>query len=272
MPLTDSHGLKVVVITGSTRGIGFGLAKAFLERGCAVTVSGRTQAAVDHAVLVLAADHGAERVSGFACDVVLFEQVQTLWEASVQRFGRVDIWINNAGIAQPMSDFWMHTPQQYEAVLQTNLLGTMYGMRVAVNGMLAQGSGAVYNLEGFGSDGRIMRGMTLYGSSKAAMHYLDRALAKELKGKAVILGAIAPGMVITELVTSQYEGRPADLEKVKPIFNIISERVETVAPIIAEKVLTNHKNGAHIRPFGPGYLLWKFATAPFHKRDLFGEA
>jgi NAD(P)-dependent dehydrogenase (short-subunit alcohol dehydrogenase family) len=263
---------KVVVITGSTRGIGLGLAGAFLERGCRVMISGRTQAAVDEVVRKLASIAGQASVAGVACDVTEFEQVQNLWAMSVQRFGRVDIWINNAGIAHPMADFWTHSPQQFEAVVQTNLLGTMYGMHVALNGMLEQGSGALYNLEGLGSDGRIVEGMALYGSSKAALRYLDRAVAKQLKDKRVILGAIAPGMVITELVTAQFEGRPADYEKVKPIFNIIAERTETVVPILVEKLLANHKNGARIRPFSTFHMLWKFASVPFVKRNIFSES
>lgn len=259
-----------IVITGSTRGIGLGLGRAFLELGCAITVSGRTQATVEQVVLDLSTRYGNERVFGFPCNVVDIEQVQALWNAAAGRFGRVDIWINNAGLAHPMSNFWDHTPQQYQSVVQTNLIGTMNGLRVAMQGMLAQGSGAIYNLEGLGSDGRIVEGMALYGSTKAAIRYLDRALAKQLKGKPVITGAIVPGMVITDLVTSQFEGRQSDYEKVKPIFNIIAERVETVTPIIARKTLANRKNGAQIRPYCSGYLLWKFIRAPFYRRNIFG--
>lgn len=272
MAQTSQGTQKVILITGSTRGIGYGLAKAFLQRGCAVTVSGRTQAAVDQAVQELSAGADKNRVFGFACDVAQFEQVQALWEAAIQRFGRVDIWINNAGVAHPRADFWSLAAERYETVLQTNLLGTMNGFQVAATGMLRQGSGAIYNLEGLGSDGRIMQGMTLYASTKAAMRYLDRALAKELEGKPVIVGAIAPGMVMTELVTDQFEGRPQEFEKFKPIFNIVAERVETVTPIIAEKVLANQKNGRRITSFGPAHLLWKFITAPFSKRKVIDEA
>ena len=89
--------MKTIVITGSTRGIGYGMATAFLEMGCAVVISGRQQAVVDQAVSALADRFGAEKVFGTACDVRKLDQVQGLWDAAAAHFGRIDIWINNAG-------------------------------------------------------------------------------------------------------------------------------------------------------------------------------
>ena len=135
--------MKTVVITGSTRGIGFGLADSFLAEGCAVVVSGRTEAAVSEAVSRLAARHDAQRISGQPCDVSDYAQVQALWDAAVARFGRVDIWINNAGIAHPVSDFEQLPPEQMKAIVETNVLGAMHGARVALKGMQAQGFGSL---------------------------------------------------------------------------------------------------------------------------------
>ena len=90
--------MKTIVITGSTRGIGYGLADAFLKLGCSVAISGRTQRNVDVAVANLSASHRPEQLMGFACDVARFEQVRALWNTTIVRFGKVDIWINNAGI------------------------------------------------------------------------------------------------------------------------------------------------------------------------------
>jgi len=260
---------RSIVITGSTRGIGYNLAQAFLERGCTVTVSGRTQAAVDEAATKLASHHGNERVFGYPCDVTDYAQVQSLWEAVKSHFDRIDIWINNAGIAHPMMNFWEHSPQQLEEVVDTNVIGTMYGSKVALTGMLAQGYGALYNLEGFGANGRSMQGLTLYGSTKASLHFLDRSLATETRGTTVIAGAVAPGMVITDMITRQFEGRAEELEKSKRILNIIAERAETVAPVLAERILANQKNGVTIAYSSPARMLVKFLTAPFNKRDLF---
>jgi NADP-dependent 3-hydroxy acid dehydrogenase YdfG len=168
-----------------------------------------------------------------------------------------------------MAKFWELSPSQYTDVVTTNLLGTIYGTKVALIGMLAQGYGALYNMEGFGANGRRMRGMTLYGSTKAAVHFIDRSLAEEIEGTPVIMGSIAPGMVITDMITQQFKGREQELEKSKRILNIIAERAETVAPVIVEKILDNKKNGAAIAYSSTARMMFKFLAAPFKKRDLF---
>jgi NAD(P)-dependent dehydrogenase (short-subunit alcohol dehydrogenase family) len=260
---------KSVVITGSTRGIGNNLAAGFLERGCAVTVNGRTTQAVNETITKLAARYSRELIFGVACDVTEYLQVEKLWEETIAHFGRIDCWINNAGTATPMMKFWELTPDQYAHVVETNILGTMYGSRVALTGMLAQGHGSLYNLEGFGAKGRSMRGMTLYGSTKASVHFINRSLAEEVEGTPVIIGAIAPGMVITDMITDQFKGREQEFEKSKRILNIIAERVETVAPVLVDKILANKKNGVTIAYSSSIGILMKFLLAPFRKRDLF---
>ena len=108
--------MKNIVITGSTRGIGYGLADAFLARGCNVTISGRSQASVDEAAGKLAATYGAERVLGQPCDVTKFEAVQELWNASKDHWDKIDIWINNAGIAHGQTKVWEQAPDEMAAV------------------------------------------------------------------------------------------------------------------------------------------------------------
>jgi NAD(P)-dependent dehydrogenase (short-subunit alcohol dehydrogenase family) len=263
---------KVVVLTGGTRGIGYGLADSFLTLGCSVVISGREVKNVDEAVARLASKHGVDRVLGRACDVTLCEQVQALWDAAAARFGRVDVWINNAGISLPQDDLCEIAPDQIKAIVDTNTLGAMYGARVAIKSMLEQGSGAVYNMEGLGSDGRRIQGLTPYGTTKYALAYLTDALAEEVKGTPVIVGAIRPGMVITDLITAQYKDRPAEeWAEARRIFNILADRVETVTPWIARKVLDNRKNGGRINWLNPGKVGWRFLTARFRKRDLFSE-
>jgi short-subunit dehydrogenase len=260
---------RSIVITGSTRGIGYSLATAFLERGCDVTISGRSQESVDEAVTKLSLRYSNERMYGFPCDVTDYVQVQRLWENAKSHFNQIDIWINNAGIATPMMKFWELSPEQIDEVVQTNIIGTMYGTRVALNGMLAQGYGALYNLEGFGARGRSMRGMTLYGSTKACVHFINKSLAQEIEGTTVIIGAIAPGMVITDMITQQFKGRADELEKSKRILNIIAEKAETVAPVLADKILENQTSGVTIAYSSSARMMLKFITAPFSKRDLF---
>jgi short-subunit dehydrogenase len=261
--------IRSIVITGSTRGIGYALAAAFLEHDCSVTISGHTQQGVEEAVARLEQKYPGERIFGCACDVTDFTQVQQLWEQARQHFGRLDIWINNAGTACPRMSFWELPVDKYDEVVRLNIIGMMYGTKVALKGMLAQGYGALYNMEGFGSGGQRMRGMTLYGSTKASVHFIDLSLGQELSGKRVLVGAIAPGMVITDMITRQYVGHESELEKAKPILNIIAERPETVAPALVKKILRNRKSGVTIKYSSPLKIMLKFISAPFKKRDLF---
>lgn len=262
--------MQTVVITGSTRGIGLGLARAFLERGCNVVVSGRTQAAAEQAAAALGEQFGAQRVAGFGCDVTQYDQLAHLWDSAAQRFNKIDIWINNAGISNTLRPFWEVDPQEIQTVISTNMLGSLYGSQVALIRMRAQGHGALYNLEGYGSSGsRMTNGLAVYGTTKAGLHFFNRALAAEAAGSPILVGAIQPGMVITDMITSQYVGRPDEWKRVRPIFNIIAERVEVVAPWIAAQVLSNTKNGVLLRFSSSQKLLLRFLLAPFRKRDLF---
>jgi NAD(P)-dependent dehydrogenase (short-subunit alcohol dehydrogenase family) len=263
--------MKVIVITGSTRGIGFGLAEAFLSRSCAVVVSGRTATGVAAAVEKLQAEDATRQILGIPCDVSDFEQVQQLWDETVSQFGQVDIWINNAGLSGPQNLLWEQPPETAQVVVNTNLLGVIYGAKVAINGMLTQGSGAIYNMEGMGSDGRMHTGLSLYGMSKYGLKYLNDALAKEAKDTPILIGALRPGMVITALVLDQYRDRPDDWQKIKPIFNIIADRVETVTPWLADRMLANNKSGVRFNWSSTLKIMGRFITAPLNKRDIFTD-
>ena len=265
--------MKTIVITGSTRGIGYGLADSFLALDCNIVISGRKRENVDQAVKRLAEKHPSAGVAGFPCDVRERAQVQKLWDEAIKRFGQVDIWINNAGISNAMAPAWALPQDDTEQVIQTNIIGAIQGSSVAITNMLKQGHGAVYNLEGLGSEkSQHINGMSLYAMTKAALRYYDDSLFQELKGKPVIAGAIQPGMVVTDLITAQSAGDEAQFKQVKWITNIIGNSVEEVAPWIAEKVLANTKNGARFRFMSGGKTMMRFLLAPFSKRDLFKES
>jgi NAD(P)-dependent dehydrogenase (short-subunit alcohol dehydrogenase family) len=264
--------LKIIVITGSTRGIGFGLAEEFLRLGQSVIISGRTQESVTAAVQKLAQTYPAQQITGTPCDMRYYDQVQELWAFASDHFGQVDIWINNAGIAQAQSKFWDLDVSQIEDLVDTNILGAMNGAKVALAGFIKQGGGAFYNMEGLGSDGRQVEGLTLYGTSKRALSYLTDSLAAEVKGSGVIVGAISPGMVLTDLILKQYQDKkPAEWASARRIFNILMDKVETVTPFLAEKILKNKKNGARIKWLTGWKASWRFLTASISKRDLFSD-
>ena len=263
--------MKVIVITGSTKGLGFALAEGFLGLGCSVALCGRTQASANAALEQLARRHGNERVAAFQCDVRDLNQVLGLWNSTKTSFGRVDIWVNNAGLSNQQAKIWQIPDDQMAAVVDTNLMGVIHGSQVAVSGMLAEGHGAVYNVEGLGSDGRMHEGLVPYGMTKYGVSYFTRGLAKELKGSPLIIGSIRPGMLVTEMLTSQFEGRPEEWKQAKRIFNIIANRPETVAPWLVRRMLENRRTGACIAYSSSWKLMWRFMTAPLRHRDLFPE-
>ena len=91
--------MKHIVITGSTRGIGFGLALEFLQLGCKVTINGRSHESVNHGLNSLKGNF-PDNVQGFPAAVENRDELETLWESAEKQFGKIDIWINNAGIDQ----------------------------------------------------------------------------------------------------------------------------------------------------------------------------
>ncbi len=262
---------KVVVITGSTSGIGLGLAESFLQAGCSVLISGRTPQKLERATRQLESRFGSERAAGCACDVSQLKDVQKLWDFAIQKFGKIDIWINNAGTAHPQQNSWETDDALVRNIFDSNVHGLLNGMRVAVKGMQAQGGGQIYNLEGFGSNGRIRKGLGPYGASKAAVNFLNKTFALELAGSPVKVASVQPGMVKTALVIDQFKDDPEGLEKFKPVFNIIASTVDEVAPVLTQKMLSENKNGAHLEYLSRFGLMLRFLTAPFAKRDLFKE-
>ncbi len=260
---------KIIVITGSTRGIGYGLAESFLQYGCSVIVSGRDTKSTEQAVRDLAVKYDEAHVLGIPCDVTIPEQVTALWERTTAHFGSVDIWVNNAGRSGDMGMVWEHQPEEVEPVIATNVLGTIYGSQVAFRGMQAQGQGAIYNMEGMGSDGRMHAGLTFYGTTKSAVHYFTKSLALEAKDTPIIIGGLRPGMVATGMIRDRYKDRPEDWERAKKIFNIIAERVEIVTPWLAKQMLDNRRNDVTLSFSSPLKLLWKFISSPFVKWQVF---
>jgi NAD(P)-dependent dehydrogenase (short-subunit alcohol dehydrogenase family) len=263
--------MKHIVITGSTRGIGFGLADAFLNLDCSVTISGRGQDNVDQSVANLREKYAAERLLGVACDVREPDQVQALWDQSKISFNNIDIWINNAGYSGPQLAAWEMPPEKAREIIETNLLGEIYGSMVAVQGMLAQGYGALYNMEGMGSDGRMHGGLTYYGTSNSGRNYFNKSLIKETKDTPLIIGTLRPGMVVTDLLTKQYEDRPEEWERDKRIFNILADRVETVSPWLAAQMLENDKSGVKISWTSRWKIMGRFLASPFSKRNVFDQ-
>ncbi|WP_336216317.1 SDR family NAD(P)-dependent oxidoreductase [Nonomuraea sp. LPB2021202275-12-8] len=250
----------VIVVTGGTRGIGHGLVREFLRLGHQVAFCGSRAESVAEA----AGGLDGERICAVVADVADREQMRGLWDAAVARFGRVDVWINNAGISHARRPVWELPAADAARVLQVNLLGAVNGSAVAIEGMAGQeGGGHVWNMEGLGSDGRVVPGLAMYGASKRALTYVTRALAREVPA-GVSVGLLSPGMVFTDLLVHDYGEE--ELARAGKVFAILADRVETVTPWLARQALARARNGAQVRWLTRRKALVRFAAAPFRKR------
>lgn len=267
---------QTVVITGSTQGLGLGYAREFLRRGHHVVVSGREPARVEAAIAKLAADceGSASRLAGRACDVSSLAQVQALWDFAVERFGRVDIWLNNAGYARTGAQFADNTPAEIESMVRSNVIGSINAAHVAVAGMKRQGGGKLYlTLGGGGATGRVVPGMTVYSTTKRAVKYLANCLVKERKEEqdgSILIGTISPGINITEGMIREMRALPAaQREKALKQLSFIGEHVETTTPWIVDRILSDHKQGNDITWLTTGRMLNRAVSMLFGGRRDF---
>ena len=131
---------QVIVVTGSSRGLGFAIAQAAAAAGAKVVISSRTADAVAAAVAALRAAGG--EASGLVCDVGDLAQVEALAEFAVRVYGRFDVWINNAGYAPPFGPTMHIAPPAFMRAVQTNVIGTYHGSLVALRAFLPEPAGA----------------------------------------------------------------------------------------------------------------------------------
>lgn len=259
---------RCVVITGGTRGIGLGLAQAFLRLGWSVVISGRDATQLQTAVQQLQQQQGRNCIWGQCCDVTQSEQLQQLWQSALDQFSRVDVWINNAGTCNPAHAFAELTSQDLQQVVQTNLLGTMLGAQVALKGMLKQGFGQIFNMEGWGSHGEWSAGMTPYATTKRAVNYFSHALYKETRHTPIQVGVLSPGMVATDLLISSWQqGDAKNWHKMKWLFMFVIDPPELVCQYLAQQVSENRKTRAKIVWMTPWRLALRFLQPHYWRRN-----
>jgi len=260
-----------VVITGGTRGIGAGLVEEFVRRACRVTYSGTTDRSVTSSYERLPEYLNPDLFKGVVCDVRETRDIETLWDFATQLFGEVDIWINNAGIANSQLEVGELDPEEVAKVVDINIKGLINCCRISYNRMLKQGKGAIYNMGGLGSDGRIITGLAPYGTSKRAVQYFTRAFSKEIRKSPVTANLLLPGMVVTDMILDPIREDPEGSRSARRIFNILAEEVETVSSYLADKILENEKNGAVISYLTPLKAFSRFITRPLSGRDIISD-
>ena len=265
--------MKTVVITGSSRGLGLEMAKEFRKAGHTVVLNGTNMAKLDAAKELLEKMESAGKVYICQGNVTSSADIQKVIDYAVENCGCIDIWINNAGVNQPMEALWELDEADIDYVLDVDLKGTVMGSKLAMQQMLKQGGGAIYNLEGYGSNDAMMLGLNMYGTGKRAVTHFTQALAKESEERktGVLVGRLSPGIMITDFTVKALGGKEEiDLpEKTKKVYNILGDYPDVVARFLVKEMLENTKNNAHIQWLTGGKAAWRFMTAGFNKRDFF---
>lgn len=265
--------MKTVVITGSTRGLGFELAKNFRANGFDVMLCGITDQEVSAAIEQLLQQPGTGRVGGIKCDVAHLDEVELLAQTAMEQFGRIDLWINNAGVNQSSRFAWELDEKEIDFLLSVDLKGAINGSNVAARAMMKQGFGAIYNVEGFGSNDAFQPCLAMYGTAKRAVTYFTDALANEFKVKnlPLIAGKLSPGIMITAFLTSANgkDGSNQLSEKTKKVYNILGDYPDVIAAFLTKAMLANTKNGVRLAWLTNGKAAFRFMTAGFNKRNFF---
>jgi short-subunit dehydrogenase len=138
-----------------------------------------------------------------------------------------------------------------------------------MKGMVAQGDGQIWKMEGFGSNGMTQAGLVIYGATKRAVNYLNKALAKDAADTGVKICTVSPGMVLTDLLIGEYDTSSEEWQKVRKTFNILADKVETVTPWLVDNILANEKEGAKVEWLTTGKVIGRFLKNLVVKRDLF---
>lgn len=189
---------RVAVVTGGSRGIGLGVAALLAEDGASVVVSGRDADRLERAVKELEASGAA--VLGVVADVARREDCDRLVDTARERFGRLDILVNNAGITRDALLVRMKD-EDWDRVLEVNLRGAFLMTRAAVRVMMRQRSGRIINVSSTaGAMGN--PGQASYAAAKAGLVGLTKSAARELARWGILVNAVAPGLVETDMTAA----------------------------------------------------------------------
>lgn len=206
---------KVAVITGGTRGIGYATVKKFLENGAKVVLFGSRQETVDKALASLKQENAQWEVSGAWPNLLDADEVAKEIEKIKEKYGRIDILINNAGVSDstPIDDY---TSEKFAKIMQLNVNAIMNGILAVVKIMKKQG-GCILNTSSMVSICGQTSGVA-YPTSKSAVNGITWSLARELGPSNIRVNAVAPGITKTDMVAALPE------QMIKPLINAIPIR------------------------------------------------
>jgi 3-oxoacyl-[acyl-carrier protein] reductase len=212
---------RVALVTGSTRGIGRAIAESLVESGARVAIVGRDASRARDVAFAISSE-----ARGFACDVADTASLTALVENVEKEFGAVDILVNNAGLTRDNILFRIKD-DDWDAVLDANLRGAFVAIRAAARGMMKKRWGRIINIASVvGLVGN--KGQANYAASKAGLIALTKSVAKELGSRNILVNAVAPGFIQTEMTDAMAPEARDALGK-----QIALERLGTVEDVAA---------------------------------------
>ncbi len=190
---TQNLAGKVAVVTGGSKGIGLAIARALVSAGASVVITGRDQAQLDAAAQSLTP---SSKVHAFPADVREQEEAAAAIAAAVERFGGLDILINNAavGVFSPVADM---DPAAWRQVLETNLSGVFFSCHAAIPRMRQRGGGWIINISSLAGKNSFAGGAA-YCASKAGLNAFSEALMQEVRQDDIRVSYVMPGSVATD--------------------------------------------------------------------------
>jgi 3-oxoacyl-[acyl-carrier protein] reductase len=224
---------QVAIITGGSRGIGFGIAQKLASMGASVVITGRNREHLDQAIQRLESPIRAEAA---VCDVSKLADVDALAQRVRQTFGRVDILVNNAGIGgggQPLHEL---PPEKWDAVINTNLRGPYYCIRAFAPMMIERRAGHIVNISSLAGKNPVPKA-AVYSASKWGLNGLTYTAAEELRAHGIRVSVVCPGSVDTDFMHS-FPGRDTSkMLRPEDVAHVVAMLVTQAPNAFASEVL-----------------------------------
>ncbi len=209
---------KVAFITGGTRGIGFAIAKTYLENGATVIVCGSKKESAEKAVAELKKINKKFNVEGMYPDLTNYADVEDAINSVASRYKKIDILVNNAGVSARES-IYDYNPADFDRVMALNVNAVFYACKAAAPIMKANGGGVIINTSSMVSIYGQPAGCA-YPASKFAVNGLTKSLARELAPDGIRVNAVAPGVTDTDMVANLPEAMREGIKKTIPLGRI----------------------------------------------------
>ncbi len=254
---------RVAVVTGAGRGVGLGIALALAEAGAAVVVSARTRAEIERTAAEIERRGG--RALAVCADVMRRSELAQLVDAALERFGRIDIVVNNAGGSDGYPPFLDVSEESFRFHFDWNTTSAFLLSQLATPHLLRAGKGAILNISS-GAAQIGIRGMLAYGVAKAGLEQLTRVLAEELAPK-IRVNALALGAIMTPALQNTFDLDPAFRDGMigrTPLKRIGSVEAIGAAAVFACSDASDYMSGAVI-PIDGGL---QDTNLPFKHPDL----